>query len=125
MKEPSADYRGFTFFFIYLTLAQLQFMIKTICYVSDSKIKESKVKLDKMFNDIKTKNIINNISGVLIYKNGNFLQIIEGDKEIIDTLFLNIKKDKRHSHIITLIDFPIPHRLFKEYKTSFSIIDSP
>jgi len=99
--------------------------MKSICYVSTIQSKVSSSELYEAFVSFKKKNIKNNISGVLLHKNGNFLQIIEGKKETIDALFSKIKIDKRHKHIITLIDFPIPHRLFEEYKTSFSIIDSP
>jgi len=99
-------------------------MIKTICYVSALELNVSAPNLKEMFSNIKNKNISTNISGVLLYKNENFLQIIEGEEKTVNALFSKIKKDNRHSHIITLIDFPIPQRLFKEYKTSFSIVKS-
>lgn len=44
-------------------------------------------------------NYANYITGVLLYIEGDFLQVIEGEKETIDALFEKIKNDKRHHDI--------------------------
>ena len=37
------------------------------------------------------------ITGMLIYHNDTFLQVLEGDEEKVDTLMSKIKKDGRHT----------------------------
>jgi hypothetical protein len=38
----------------------------------------------------------NNITGCLLYHNDAFLQILEGESEVIESLYLKIEQDKRH-----------------------------
>ena len=42
------------------------------------------------------------ISGMLVYDNGYFIQLIQGPIKTIDKLFARISKDPRHHHIKTL-----------------------
>lgn len=46
----------------------------------------------------------NSITGCLLCHNKEFLQILEGDKEVIEDLFHKIENDHRNTHV-TLIDF--------------------
>lgn len=50
------------------------------------------------------------ITGVLLYDNGKFLQILEGEKFHLDALLENIKRDKRHTNMEILVDAPISKR---------------
>jgi len=50
------------------------------------------------------------ITGVLLYDNGKFLQILEGEKDKLDTLLKNIQKDPRHKNYDLLISAPIQSR---------------
>lgn len=42
------------------------------------------------------------ITGCLLYYEKQFIQIIEGDKQLIKDLFANIEKDIRHENVILL-----------------------
>jgi len=64
----------------------------------------------------------NNITGCLVYHNHKFLQIIEGEKMIIDDLFVIITNDKRHSEVKLLDECVIYERSFK--KLSMAYIDT-
>ncbi|MFD2562349.1 BLUF domain-containing protein [Aquimarina rubra] len=55
----------------------------------------------------------NNITGSLIYHRKVFFQLIEGPKKNVLKLYERIKKDKRHSDIITMWKGPKPSRDFK------------
>jgi hypothetical protein len=51
--------------------------------------------------DISRKNNANNdITGLLLYADGNFLQIIEGEKEAIEMTYQKILNDSIHKNII-------------------------
>jgi len=45
-----------------------------------------------------------NITGVLFYNQGLFMQVIEGEKAHLDQLMGNIKKDHRHEDVRILLD---------------------
>ncbi len=98
-------------------------MLQTICYVSNSKINLTTKELQKLFYSAKKNNLKHKISGILIHDNGNFFQIIEGSKKNIKKIYKKIAQDKRHHHVIELINQSIKQRVFKEYETEFSIID--
>lgn len=61
----------------------------------------------------------NGISGSLIYHNHRFIQILEGDKTILEELYVHIKKDKRHSDIKLLNKSLISERTFKKWSMAF------
>ncbi len=44
----------------------------------------------------------NNITGCLLFHNNEFLQILEGEKSVIQELFASIERDERHSQVILL-----------------------
>ena len=88
-----------------------------ILYISDYAGKEAE--LDTVLLDICTKAKRNNpnhgITGVLFYHNGNFLQLIEGEKEELESLMSIVGKDTRHSNITRLIDETIEGRGFADW----------
>lgn len=53
------------------------------------------------------------ITGVLLFHNDHFAQVIEGEHSIIEALYEKIKVDYRHERIATLTDRPIGARAFK------------
>ena len=52
----------------------------------------------------------NGISGILIYCEGNFFQLLEGEKEKVIELYSQIQDDPRHSEIITIVEKPVKAR---------------
>ncbi len=96
-------------------------MEHTICYLSKAEaLKDSE--LESLFEFILATNPTLNITGALLYFNGFFLQVLEGNKEVITELFLNIRKDKRHRKILTILDQKIENRIFENYEATFSIL---
>ena len=57
--------------------------------------------------------------GALIYKNGVFVQMIEGSEEAIEALREKIYRDPRHTGIITLIRGTAGARVFGEWTMHF------
>lgn len=58
----------------------------------------------------------NGISGFLLYRNGFFVQRIEGPATAIETLFGKICLDPRHKNICLLSRFPISSRHFESWE---------
>lgn len=93
----------------------------SICYVSDERKELKKEDLILLYEQTVQNNNKEQITGVLIYKDGSFLQVLEGDKKVISSLFVKIKKDRRHHNVITLFSRE-SSRVFDDYQTGFSII---
>jgi hypothetical protein len=60
-----------------------------------------------------------NITGMLLYAGGKFLQILEGETAEIEETFSRIEKDSRHHDIIVLERNEIPERSFQEWNMGF------
>ena len=100
-------------------------MLYTLCYVSSCKDSLTAKDLEHLFHVNKRNNIDHNVSGILIYNSGNFLQILEGDENMVKALFKKIKRDARHSSLITLINNSIDERIFHDYDSGFIHFEDP
>ena len=75
--------------------------------------------ITKILVGSREKNRKRGITGMLLYKGGNVLQIIEGDTEEVTALFEVIRKDERHSGVIKLYQKNIDERDFPEWTMGF------
>ncbi|AUS05992.1 BLUF domain-containing protein [Pseudotamlana carrageenivorans] len=98
-------------------------MLKTICYISDSNRDVTINNLNELYSAAKANNSKNHITGVLVYKNHNFLQVLEGAQELVDETFERIKNDSRHNNIFKVISTSIEGRIFEDYNFGFTVID--
>lgn len=73
--------------------------------------------------EILTKSRLNNakldVTGLLLYHEGSILQILEGEKTVLASLYNKILYDPRHKGLIKMIDSEIPERNFKEWSMGF------
>ena len=98
-------------------------MLYNLCYVSSAKNNLPKSELEDLFRVNKRNNTELDISGILVYNNGNFLQILEGDEQKINKLFVKICRDSRHNNLIKLIHTSIEERIFDDYESGFVIVE--
>lgn len=64
-----------------------------------------------------------NLTGMLLYCNGKFLQVLEGEKEAVHNLFYKISRDLRHKDINVLLEGTIATRNFKDWSMGFKALD--
>ena len=69
-----------------------------------------------IFHSAKAKNRRYGISGILAYKCGHYLQVIEGPNKHVDNLFTNILKDSRHKDVAVLVDQDCQQRSFANWR---------
>jgi adenylate cyclase len=64
------------------------------------------------------------ITGVLIFVQGLFFQLLEGDEKIVDELFAYIKEDERHEEVMCLkTENNVTVRLFPEWSMKMINLD--
>jgi Sensors of blue-light using FAD len=63
------------------------------------------------------------ITGMLLYKDGRFLQVLEGPDEAVRERYEAIAQDTRHESIIKLFDGPVTQRRFPEWTMGFRDLD--
>ncbi|TBW30361.1 BLUF domain-containing protein [Gramella sp. KN1008] len=88
-----------------------------ICYVSTAKEGISDQEIEEILNNSEENNNKKDITGLLLYSEGNFFQVIEGVKEDVKTLYERIKRDKRHSNVIKLFETSIHKPSFDGYRS--------
>lgn len=67
----------------------------------------------------KAANPRHDITGVLFFTRGKFLQVIEGPEEELRQLMRNIEGDARHTNVQYLIDTPVARRGFSRWNMDF------
>jgi EAL domain-containing protein (putative c-di-GMP-specific phosphodiesterase class I) len=59
------------------------------------------------------------ITGMLLFENGSFFQILEGPETAVDQVFRTISQDLRHGKVVTIIREPIAKRAFGEWTMGY------
>ena len=59
------------------------------------------------------------VTGMLLYKDGNFLQLLEGEEETVHDLYNKIAADPRHQGIITFLQGFENERQFPDWSMGF------
>lgn len=55
------------------------------------------------------------VTGLLLFHEGRFLQILEGAEEVVDQLFEKIEEDERHTQIDVILTLQSRTRLFSQW----------
>jgi len=59
------------------------------------------------------------LTGMLLYTEGCFFQVLEGPDEVVDTLYRKIEGDPRHMQVTRIIREPIHKRSFDAWTMGF------
>lgn len=60
------------------------------------------------------------VTGMLLYRDGFFIQALEGEEDIVMEVFEKIKHDDRHKNVILVYRNPVPQRMFGSWKMGFN-----
>ena len=63
------------------------------------------------------------ITGMLLHREGRFIQFLEGPERTVRMLLAKIATDRRHARIRTLLEDPIDTRQFAEWTMGFERTD--
>jgi hypothetical protein len=65
------------------------------------------------------------VTGLLLYKGGNFMQVLEGPEDQVGKLYEIIKKDRRHKDVSVISREEIQKRQFPNWEMAFQNLDNP
>ncbi|MCW5924734.1 MAG: BLUF domain-containing protein [Saprospiraceae bacterium] len=78
-----------------------------------------------LLRQCRSKNIEKNVTGILLYGYGNFIQLLEGDDDVVRDLYAHrISLDQRHREPVILHQGYIPKRLFKDWSMAFQPLNA-
>ena len=75
----------------------------TIVYVSAAVELLSDEALQALLEKAREKNARLGITGLLLYRDGNFMQVLEGPASEVDRLYAEIEKDRRHRNVTLIV----------------------
>ena len=90
-----------------------------IVYVSTATALFSVDMLTDLLEASRRRNAAAGISGMLLYKGGNFMQVLEGPEDAVHQLYERIERDPRHHGSIVLIKGTQAQRQFPEWLMGF------
>lgn len=90
-----------------------------IVYVSLASDEMGSEKLDKLLSHCRTHNEKSGVTGVLVYYQREFLQLLEGEATDVLALYERIEGDLRHQQIYKLWDGPIDERSYGKWTMAF------
>jgi hypothetical protein len=96
-----------------------------LVYVSAATTPFSKAELLDLLKLAREKNAGLGITGMLLYKDGDFLQLLEGEQAAVKALYEHIKKDPRHSGTIVVEEEETQSRLFEDWSMGFRDLSDP
>lgn len=80
--------------------------------------------LKTILSKSRPKNQKQGITGVLLYGNGRFIQMLEGERENVEKTFERIKVDRRHLDVTVIAWGNLEKRCFPEWFMGFKAISS-
>jgi Sensors of blue-light using FAD len=75
--------------------------------------------LQELLDHSRRSNAAKGITGALVYAEGIFLQILEGDKDLLNDLMAKIRQDVRHENVIVLQEGEVPAAVFGGWKMAY------
>ena len=95
-----------------------------LIYVSVAEKPFSSTELLDLLEHARRNNEKAHVTGMLLYKEGNFLQVLEGEERVVKALSAKISRDPRHSKVITMLEGPLVQREFSDWSMGFSNLDA-
>lgn len=90
-----------------------------IVYASSALQPFTTPELQTLLEQARQKNAKLGLTGILLYKEGNFMQVLEGEKEAVTKLAAIIERDPRHKGLLTLLRGTSEERLFPNWTMGF------
>ncbi|MGD0268073.1 MAG: BLUF domain-containing protein [Candidatus Sulfotelmatobacter sp.] len=97
----------------------------SLIYLSSEAVPFSEQDLIELLEKSRQSNAALGMTGMLLYKDGNFLQVLEGETEKVLALYEKIRQDERHRSLTILSREAISHRDFPDWSMGFRDLRSP
>ena len=90
-----------------------------LVYVSSAVKPLSKSELAGLLAKSRENNTKLGITGLLLYKDGNFMQVLEGDEALVRELYAKISDDPLHNGAIVLLEESLDSKQFPDWSMGF------
>ena len=91
----------------------------TLIYGSTATHRMTETELIQILETARRNNVKENITGMLLYDDGNFLQVLEGEEKPVTSSFNKISQDTRHNSVMVYVKKSIESRQFDDWAMGF------
>lgn len=99
-------------------------MLISLTYMSFAAQEMSDAALQNIVSVSRDKNEKLDVTGMLLYLDKTFLQVLEGESEIIEALIRKIARDSRHHQITLIRKGRIEERMFSDWTMGFNYVST-
>jgi hypothetical protein len=97
----------------------------SLVYVSSAVLPFSPGELRMLLDQCRVANAQRGVTGMLLYQDGNIMQVLEGEQQSVLGLYAKIQRDPRHSGAMILLKSYIDERAFAEWSMAFRDLNDP
>lgn len=97
--------------------------IRQVIYASQSEAKFSASNLLALLAFCRSANPKASLTGLLVHRDGTFLQLLEGPSEQVGRVYGQITRDPRHHDIHLVFDRQVPARYFPDWSMGFEEVN--
>ena len=90
-----------------------------LVYASAATTPFSPAALRSLLTKARARNTAYEVSGMLLYHNGSFMQVLEGPERGVELIMHSIRKDARHCDTKVLRQGEVPQREFADWSMGF------
>lgn len=101
--------------------AQYTGKLKYLVYTSIASPDLTEESVQSMLATAREHNASAEITGLLLFRTGTFIQFLEGAAEEIDQLIGRIRRDDRHQDVRVIIEEPVDHRRFPDWRMGYRV----
>ncbi|MBH8556682.1 BLUF domain-containing protein [Hymenobacter negativus] len=93
-----------------------------LVYQSSATTGLNEAELTALLAQSRTWNHGHGLTGLLLYSNGDIMQVLEGTEKEVSYIFTRIAQDARHGRVVKLSDGPIAARHFSQWSMGFKAL---
>lgn len=99
--------------------------LQCLLYMSHATRAMTQEEIDRLLNGARERNRLRGVTGALLYYDGRFVQVLEGEAAAVDQCFALIQTDPRHAQITPLHRGPIEAARFPQRSMRYVSLDGP
>lgn len=96
-----------------------------LVYVSSSPRTMTDAELVDLLDSSRRANLSQGVTGLLLHKDGNWMQVLEGPAAKVRDVFSRIRHDPRHHDVTVVTEDHVDERLFTEWSMGFRKLSDP
>ncbi|PCE13886.1 hypothetical protein AUC47_04300 [Microbacterium sp. SZ1] len=93
--------------------------VLSLVYTSSASQPFRETALEQLLEECRENNAETGVTGMLLYRSGRFIQVLEGVAETVRALTDRIRRDPRHHDMRVLLEERVPQRRFPDWTMGY------